>query len=307
VSQTPAAGAPRRRWLALAWIVPLVVVVVVAGVLVARWLRDGPLAEFLATYSGSAALPAWAPVGFPAWLGWQHALNALFLLFVVRSGVQLRRLQRPRTFWTRRNTGPLRTRNPPRRIPLELWLHLTMDTLFVLNGAVFYVLLFATGQWVRIVPTSWEVVPQAVSAAVQYASMDWPTEDGWVNYNALQLLSYFFVVFLLAPAAIATGLRMSPAATQRRVPGFPLELARRAHWPIMVIFLVFVAVHVVLVLTTGALRNLNHLYGGSDSETSWAGAVVFAASVVVMAAAWIGARPVVLRAIAGRMGTVVQR
>jgi hypothetical protein len=26
--------------------------------------------------------------------------------------------------------------------------------------------------------------PNAVSAALQYVSLDWPTENGWVNYNA---------------------------------------------------------------------------------------------------------------------------
>ena len=62
--------------------------------------------------------------------------------------------------------------------------------------------LFVTGQWMRIVPTSWDVFPNAVSAALQYVSLDWPTENGWVNYNALQLLAYFTTVFIAAPLAI---------------------------------------------------------------------------------------------------------
>jgi len=67
----------------------------------------------------------------------------------------------PRGHWTRNNSGRLRTKNPPKKITLELWLHLTLDALLVLNGVVFLVLAFATGHWVRIVPTSWEVVPNA--------------------------------------------------------------------------------------------------------------------------------------------------
>ena len=291
------------RWFRLIWIVPAIVVVVVLGVLLARWLRDGPLADFLVTYPGSGTLPDWAPVGFPAWLAWQHAINALFMLFIIRSGLQVHYLKRPQAFFTRNNTGLIKTKKPPRRISLELWLHLTVDTLFVVNGVVFYVLIFATGQWTRIIPTNWDVFPNAVSAVVQYASMDWPTEDGWVNYNGIQLLSYFFVVFLLAPAAIATGLRMSPAAMQRTVRFFPLELARRLHWPIMVTFLVFIAVHVTLVLATGALRNLNHMYAGNDGD-GWAGAIVFAVSLIVMAGAWVALRPVVIRTLAGTMGKV---
>jgi hypothetical protein len=63
-------------------------------------------------------------------------------------------------------------------------------------------------------------------------------------------------------------------------------------------------VHVFLVLATGALRNLNHMYGGSDDEASWFGFWVFAASVAVMVAAWFLARPIFLRPIASLMGKV---
>ena len=45
-------------------------------------------------------------------------------------------------------------------IGLARWWHLGVDVLWLLNGVVFYVLLFATGQWRRLVPTSWERVSQ---------------------------------------------------------------------------------------------------------------------------------------------------
>ena len=57
-------------------------------------------------------------------------------------------------------------------------------------GLIDCVLLFVTGQWMRVIPTSWEVFPNALSAALQYVSLDWPTENGWVNYNGLQQLAY---------------------------------------------------------------------------------------------------------------------
>jgi hypothetical protein len=62
-------------------------------------------------------------------------------------------------------------------------------------------------------------------------------------------------------------------------------------------------VHVFLVLTTGALRNLNHMYGLSDDD-GWFGFWVFLASVAVMVAAWFLARPIFLRPIASLMGKV---
>lgn len=73
--------------------------------------------------------------------------------------------------------------------------HLGIDVLWLLNGAVFYVLLFTTGQWRNVVPTSWDVFPNAASVAIQYLSLDWPTDHSWEAYNGLQL-AYFTTIFL---------------------------------------------------------------------------------------------------------------
>jgi len=297
----------KTRWFALVWVVPLVIVILAGIVLGAQVLRSLPaVQDFLATYPGHSRLPSWSPVGFPAWLEWQHGLNAFFLLLIVRSGWQVRTVKRPTAYWTRRNGGVIRTKGTPVRISLNLWLHLSVDVLWVLNGVLFYVLIFSTGQWVRIVPTRWDVFPNAVSAALQYASLNWPVENGWSNYNALQLLSYFLVVFIAAPLALLTGLRMAPGLARRwarfdRV--FPVAVARRIHFPTMIFFVAFVIVHVTLVLATGTLNNLNHMYATRNDE-SWWGFTIFAASLAVMAGAWIAARPLVLRSIAGLGGTV---
>ncbi len=61
--------------------------------------------------------------------------------------------------------------------------------------------------------------------------------------------------------------------------------------------------HVTLVLATGALRNLNHMYASRDDQ-SWVGFGIFAGSVVLMIVAWFAARPLVLRSIAGVFGKV---
>jgi thiosulfate reductase cytochrome b subunit len=288
----------------------VVVAAAVVVVVVARLIRLAPAgAAFVAAYPGAAPLPAGAPVGFPAWLAWQHGLNALFLLFTVRSGWRLHRAERPTVFWTRRNDGRIRTANPPVRIALDLWSHYVGDTLWALNGAVFVVLLLTTGQWLRIVPTDWAIVPEAVSAGLQYASLDWPTTDGWIDYNALQALSYFAVVFLAGPLAVLTGLRLAPgfAARLRFLDrALPLRATKRIHWWTMVFLVAFTAVHVFLVLATGAVRNLNHLYALRD-DTSWAGAAVFAASLVLMASAAAALRFPQVRHAAAATGTLVDR
>ena len=65
-------------------------------------------------------------------------------------------------------------------------------------------------------------------------------------------------------------------------------------------------VHVALVLTTGALRNLNHMYAAQDT-LNWAGLWIFLASIVIMAAGWVAARPLIVAPIAGLFGKVSGR
>ncbi len=280
------------------------------AVLLARFvLAIGPGRDFLAAFPGEYPLPASAPVGLPAWLNWSHFLNSFFLLLIIRTGWQVRREKRPSAFWSPRT-------DKRRRISLTLWFHQALDILWIANGVVFVVLLFVTGQWMRIVPTSWEVFPNALSAALQYASLDWPTENGWVNYNSLQQLSYFAITFVAAPLAIVSGVRLSgiwPKDAEKLNRLYPAEWARKVHFPTMLFFVAFIVVHVALVLATGALRNLNHMYaarGSVDPEAYTSdptGLLIFAASLVVMAAAWIAARPAVLVPIARLFGEVKQR
>jgi len=309
VTPPPAARAktPRSRWFKLVWIIPVVLVGALLIVLAARAISTLPaIRDFMTTYPGQSALPSSAPVGFPAWLEWQHFLSSFFLLFIIRTGWQVHTTRRAEAYWTRNNKGLIKTKGQPVRIPLHLWFHLTMDVLFVLNGLVFYVLIFASGQWARIVPTRWDVIPNAITAGIKYASLNWPTEDGWVNYNALQLLTYFVTVFIAAPLAVLTGLRMVPGLAGRWKPFdkvYPAAVARKLHYPIFIYFLAFIVVHVTLVLATGALRNLNHMYGGSD-DINWVGFAFFAGSLVLMVGGWFAARPVLLASLASLSGRV---
>src|SRR5699024_334690 len=100
-------------------------------------------------------------------------------------------------------------------IGLARWWHRTMDTGWLANGVVFYILIFTTRHWHRIVPISWDVFPNALSSAIQYLSLDFPPEHAWVAYNGLQLLAYFVTVFVAAPLAMITGLGMSPTLSTR--------------------------------------------------------------------------------------------
>ncbi len=257
---------------------------------------------FLVTYPGTYAPAVSVAPGFPAWVQWQHFFNTFLIVLIIRTGWQVRTEKRPAAFWSPRS-------NRKRRISLNLWFHNALDLLWFLNGVIFVVLLFVTGHWVRLVPTSLEVFPNAVSAALQYVSLNWPTESGWANYNSLQQLAYFTTVFVAAPLAAITGVRMSgvwPKNAARLGRAFPIEWARALHFPVMLYFVVFIIVHVTLVFATGALRNLNHMYAGNDG-LGWTGFWIFAASTAVIVVGWIAARPIVIAPIARLFGTVKSR
>jgi sulfoxide reductase catalytic subunit YedY len=315
----------RDRWFNLLWLVPLAAVGLVIAISIAREIVDLPaVRDFMRTYPGESDLPAGTPEGFPAWLQWQHWLNALFLFPIMRAGLSIL-ADHPRLYWTRHSTPgrewlrfqrpvpddptytakgdsitlPDQVGLPGRRhsIGLARWWHFGADVLWLLNGIVFVVLLVVTGQWARIVPTSWDVFPNALTTAIRYLSLSWPVENGWVNYNALQLLSYFVTVFVAAPLALLTGLGMSPALSTRfrrisRV--FNIQFARSLHFLVLCWYVAFVIVHVSLVLMTGALRNLNHMYAGNDTQ-AWTGFWVFLATTVVLAVVWVGGSPFTYR------------
>ncbi len=300
-----------KQWVGAGVLVGFALLVLATlAVLFTRWLVSVPfMRDFLATYPGEYELPEGAPIGFPAWLNWQHFLNVFLMVLIIRSGLQVRFQKRPDAFWTPRW-------NKDRKISLTIWFHQSLDILWLVNGVIFVILLFASGQWMRIVPTSWEVFPNALSAVLQYVSLDWPTENGWVNYNSIQQLTYFLVVFVAAPLAAATGVRMSgiwPKNSQRLNALYPVEWARAVHFPTMIFFVLFIVVHVTLVFATGALRNLNHMYAaqGSTDPTAlaenWTGFWIFSASMLLIVGAWIAARPLLLAPIARLFGTVSSR
>jgi thiosulfate reductase cytochrome b subunit len=267
-------------------------------------LRAQPaVEEFMTRYSGVVIPTLDAPIGIPVWLSVTHFLNTLFLLLIIRTALSIRSKKRPPAFVTPRR-GVLG--QPPRRIGINVWLHNTVDVLWIVNGAVYITLLFTTGQWMRIVPTTWEVFPNAISAALQYLTFTWPVENPWVAYNSLQVLAYFGVVFVLAPLAIVTGLRLSsawPLDAPRLNRVLPERPIRRLHNLVLFAFLAFIVVHIDLVLFTGAVHNLNVMYAASN-DVSWMGTVIFIASLAVLAAVWFALTPSVQKKLAGLTGTV---
>lgn len=289
-----------KRWAVLVFAgVTGILAAAAAIVLGTQWLLStGPVTDFVDRYPGQYPQPE-APEGYPWWLNWAHFFNAFLMALIIKTGIQIRNEIRPTAYWTPKW-------NKKRKISLTIWLHQTLDLLWVANGLAFILLLFSTGYWSRVVPTSWEVFPNALSAGLQYASLDWPTHHDWAHYNSLQELAYFTTIFIAAPLAIATGVRMSglwPAENQSLNKIFPAGLARAVHFPVMIYFAVFILVHVLLVFATGALRNLNQIYTGQDT-VNWTGFWLFTASLVIIVGGVLATRALITAPIASLFGRV---
>ena len=198
-------------------------------------------------------------VALPAWVRVQHFFNLLLMTFIIRAGLQIL-ADHPRLYWTRHwtpgkewfranskcPTRPCGRQNRTRSaseqvglpgirhsIGLARWWHLGTDTLLVVNGIIFYVLLFVSGSGAAR-PDQLEVIPNAGrSGPVLVAAV--AGRHGWVAYNGLQIIAYFITVFIAAPLDPDTGLGMSPALSTRfrRVSSLSIQSARSLHFLVM--------------------------------------------------------------------------
>ena len=309
----------------LLFLIPLGVIGAILAVFTCRFLRTLPLIQqFITTYPGTGAFAPPLPDGFPLWLRVCHWLNFFLLLFMIRSGIQILadhprlylnpgctpgsewfRLLGPvpldREYHAKEDTvalpGWLGLPGIRHSIGLARWWHFVFDTFWLANGIAVYVLLFSTGQWRRIVPVSFDVIPHTISTAIQYLSLDFPPPSGWLQYNGLQLLAYFTTVFIASPLALITGVMQSPAIAARLhlATGFlNRQVARSLHFLVLGYFLLFIVGHVVMVFATDALNNLNHMTRGTD-DRSWAGFLILALIMGFTTIAWLLATPLTLK------------
>lgn len=293
----------RKRFYRLTHLLPALVVLAVVVFVIARVIgATTSWQNFAAT--NPCVLPESDVFGFPAWLRSMHWFNLLLMAVLFRSGIQIL-ADHPRLYRTVHSTPGrewLRFRGP---VPEDrVWtavddsMHLTPMVglpggrhtsgvarhwhflsvpLWVLLGVAFIVLLFTTGQWRQLVPTTTAIVPSSLTCAVTYSGLEIPPGDAVSGFNALQQLTYFAVVFIAAPLAILTGIAMSPALGHRfawyeRIFG-NRQIARSLHFLVWCFIAIFFVIHVTLVLVTGLARNMNHMVLGTDGQ-SWWGAII---------------------------------
>jgi DMSO/TMAO reductase YedYZ molybdopterin-dependent catalytic subunit len=158
---------------------------------------------------------------------------------------------------------------------------------WVLTGACYLAGLFVTGDWRRLVPTSWSIVPQALQAASAYLHLQTPIVPPGHAFNALQQLAYAGVVFVLAPLAIVTGCAMSPAIGARlprllRVLG-GVQTVRSVHFLTFLGLLAFTLVHTVMVVLHGLPGQFARIYLGSEQRDHATALVLGLASLLAVA------------------------
>ena len=297
--ETPVHFPPDRRF--RVWVRPtllLVFLAVVALPLIAAWVQF--LTNGLPSVLVIAAEPIAASSSFPAWLRLTHYINFLFLVLLARSGLSIL-MDHPRLYWSDQCTPGTEWMRftPIAEVPtngvwtakedaryISPWLalpgyrhtigmarhwHLLCALFWFLNGLVFLALLFGTDQWRRLVPVSWQIVPNAWAVFVHDVTFHRPIKpDGFDGYNALQQLSYFMVVFVMAPLSALTGWAMSPAIDSR-FPWYPKvfggrQSARSIHFLLLVGYVGFLIMHVTMVVVTGLARNMNSIVMGTEGS-----------------------------------------
>ena len=138
---------------------------------------------------------------------------------------------------------------------------------------------------------------QAWKTFVYYANLHLPPEPNGFWLHALQRLSYFATIFIMAPLSILTGMAMSPALVNR----FPIyarlfggrQAARSIHFLLLIGFIGFTIVHVTVVGLTGFARNMNHIVFGID-DLRPAGMIVGFLGIAAVVLSWIGAHYILM-------------
>ena len=249
-------------------------------------------------------------LGFPLLLRLTHFFNFLFLSLLVRSGIEIIGAH-PRFYWNNHCTPGsewlsfLKKKLPENQLwtseeevrPLSSWLalpgrnnlglgrhwHFWSVWGWLLTGLVYLALLFLTLQWQRLIPTSWQIFPEAWNALKTYLSFELP--KGGHLYNPLQQLTYFLLIFLLTPIQIISGIFMAPAICGRfpkaaRVLGGK-QGARSIHLIGLIAYLGFFVIHLLMVILHGFGEGMAKIVLGS-LEASHVTAMVIGLSAALV-------------------------
>jgi thiosulfate reductase cytochrome b subunit len=154
------------------------------------------------------------------------------------------------------------------------YLHFQAAWVLVFTGLLYLIFIFFSGHLSKnLLPAradlSWSALSRAVGGHLLFRR---PTvEEAW-SYNLIQRLSYVFVIFVLFPLVIWTGLAMSPAFVSAVPAAVNLlggqQSARTLHFFVSLALLLFVLVHVAMVFVAGFKSRMRAMITGrGDSHT----------------------------------------
>src|SRR5262245_6847799 len=147
-------------------------------------------------------------------------------------------------------------------------LHFQAAWILVLTGLLYVVFSVLTRHFQRdLIPSqaslSWREISRILANHLRFKRPD--DREAW-SYNVLQRLTYVFVVFVLFPLVIWTGLAMSPAiasvwpAVVTALSG--QQSARTLHFFVSVFLVLFLLIHVAMVYLSGFKERMQAMITG---------------------------------------------
>jgi len=218
-----------------------------------------------------------------------HWVTTLCFLALLVSGVEIV-ISHPRFYWG--ETGNVLTK-PLFKLPIpssrtlvptgygyvlpdqngwSRYLHFQAAWVVVLTGLLYAISGMLTGHFRKdLLPGRAELSWRGISTVIaNHLRFERPNEaQGW-SYNVLQRMTYLFVIFILFPLVIWTGLAMSPAfvsavpATVNFLGG--QQSARTIHFFVSLALLIFVLVHVAMVFLAGFRSRMRAMTTGQTGK-----------------------------------------
>lgn len=256
------------------------------------------------------------PDFFPMWVVITHFLNIFFMVLLFRSGLEVLsafpklywyddcppgrewlRLSKKmygadsRTAWSsldeEESWSPLVALPGHKNLGLGRHWHFLSIQFWILTGVVYVVMVFVSGYWHYLVPTSWSIIADSIRSIGSYLQFEVPQPIPGEPFEPAQKLAYFVVIFVLAPMQVLTGAAMSPSVLAR----FPWygrlfggkQGARSLHFLGMCALAAFIVVHVFMVVVHGLPHEFAAIVlGGSHHSTTWALIIGFSGLALVV-------------------------
>jgi thiosulfate reductase cytochrome b subunit len=214
-----------------------------------------------------------------------HWITTLCFLALLVSGVEIV-ISHPRFYWgeTGNDLTPVLFKLPipasrnfvptgygyvlPDQNGWSRYLHFQAAWVVVFTGLLYTIFGLFTGYFGKhLLPRGADLSWRALSRSMaDHLRFERPSEAEAWSYNVLQRLSYLFVIFVLFPFVIWTGLAMSPAF----VSAFPATVnvlggqqsARTLHFFVSLALVLFLLVHVAMVWLAGFWSRMRAMITG---------------------------------------------